>query len=177
MPLSLYDISVPVFIRGFGNMSTFLEKGRAHADDNGIAHSKLLEARLFDDMAPLTAQIQRASDAAKLALVRVAQVVPLAMEDNEASFDELQARIAATVEFLKNVPENAMDGREAAEVILPTRNGSLTFTAQDYLLAFAIPNFFFHVTTAYDILRHSGVPLGKMDYLNGSGHSPAKISA
>ena len=177
MPLSLYEISVPVFIRGFGNMSAFLEKGRAFADDNGMPHSTLLQARLFEDMGPLTAQIQRASDAAKLACVRVAQVAPVAMEDNEASFDELQARIAATVAFLDTVPADAMDGREAAEVVLQTRNGSLNFTATDYLLSFAIPNFFFHITTAYDLLRHNGVPLGKMDYLNGDGRSPTRASA
>jgi hypothetical protein len=177
MPLSLYEISVPVFIRGFANLSAFLEKGRAFADENGIPHSKLLEARLFDDMLPLTGQVQRASDTSKLAAVRVAQVAPVAMEDKEASFDELLARVAATQAFLKGVPHDAMEGREEAEVVLPLRSGSLTFTARDYLLAFAIPNFYFHVTTAYDILRHNGVPLGKMDYLNASGQSPARRSA
>ena len=177
MALSLYEISIPVFLRGFANLSAILEKGRAFVDEKGIPHSKLLEARLFDDMLPLTGQIQRASDAAKLASVRVAQVATVAMEDNEASFDELQARIAATVKFLKGVPQEAMDGREEAEVVLPLRSGSLTFTARDYMLAFAIPNFFFHVTTAYGILRHNGVPLGKMDYLNAGGQSPGRRSA
>lgn len=174
MPLSLHEISIPVFLRGFANLSALLAKGRAFADENGVPHSKLLEARLFADMLPLIGQIQRASDAAKLAAVRVAQVPTVAMEDNETSFDELQARIAATVAFLEAVPPDAMDGREEAEVVLPLRNGSLAFTARDYLLAFAIPNFYFHVTTAYGILRHSGVPLGKMDYLNAGGQSPAR---
>lgn len=165
MSLSLYEVTVPVFIRAFGNLSENLEKGRAFADGNNLAHAELLEARLFPDMAPLTAQIQRASDAAKLAAVRVGQVETVAMADNETSFDELQARIAATVAFLKSVPSDSMDGREQAEVVVTTPSNSLTFTARDYVLGFAIPNFFFHVTTAYALLRHKGVPLGKLDFL------------
>ena len=165
MSLSLYDVTVPVFIRAFGNLSENLEKGRAFADENSIPHAELLEARLFPDMAPLTAQIQRASDAAKLAAVRVGQVETVAMADNETSFDELQARIAATVAFLKSVPADSMDGREQAEVVVITPSNSMTFTARDYVLGFAIPNFFFHVTAAYALLRHKGVPLGKLDFL------------
>ena len=149
MPLSLYDVSVPVFIRSLGAMSAFLEKGRAYADENGMPHEKLLDARLYPDMAPLTAQIQRASDSAKLAAVRVGQVENVPMADEEKSFDDLQRRIAATVDFLKAVPSNSMDGREDAEVVLTTRAGDTKFTARDYMLGFALPNFFFHVTTAY----------------------------
>jgi hypothetical protein len=165
MSLSLYDVSVPVFIRSLGNLSLILDKGRAFAEEQGIDHATLLEARLFPDMAPLTAQIQRASDSAKLACVRVAEVENLAMEDDETSFEDLQARIAATIAFLKTVPSDSMDGREGAEVVLKTPDTSLTFTARDYLLGFALPNFFFHVTTAYALLRHKGVPLGKRDYI------------
>ncbi|PRD42967.1 DUF1993 domain-containing protein [Phyllobacterium phragmitis] len=165
MSLSLYDVTVPVFLRSFANLSEILEKGRAFADQNGMPHADLLEARLFPDMAPLTAQIQRASDTAKFVAVRVGQVETVAMEDDEANFNDLQARIAATVAFLKTVPAHAMDGREEAEVELKTGQGSKTFTARDYVLGFAIPNFFFHVTTAYALLRHKGVPLGKLDYL------------
>ncbi|GGA78136.1 hypothetical protein GCM10011491_01650 [Brucella endophytica] len=168
MPLSLYDISVPVFLRAFANLSEILEKGRAFADEKGIPHAELLEARLFPDMAPLTAQIQRASDTAKFAAVRVGQVPNVPMEDNEASFDDLQARINATVALLKEVPPHSMDGREEAEVELRSGETTRTFTARDYVLGFAIPNFFFHVTTAYAILRHKGVPIGKMDYLGRS---------
>ena len=90
------------------------------------------------------------------------------MADTEASFDELQARIAATVAFLEKVPSTAMEGREAAEVVLKFGSLTKTFTAPEYLLTFALPNFFFHVTTAYDILRHKGVPVGKLDYLGRS---------
>ncbi|MEO4001675.1 DUF1993 domain-containing protein [Mesorhizobium sp. CAU 1732] len=165
MPLSLYDISIPVFIRGFGNLSRNLDKGRAFADERGVAHSQLLEARLFEDMTPLTAQIQRASDTARFAATRVGLVEAAGMPDEETSFDDLQERIRATVAYLKTVPADSMDGREAAEVVVTTRAGSVSFTAKDYLLDFALPNFFFHATTAYDILRHKGVPLGKMDFL------------
>jgi hypothetical protein len=165
MPLSLYDISVPVFIRALGNLSKILNKGRAFAEERGMPLAELTEARLVPDMLPLTGQIQRATDAARLAAVRVGQVENVPMADTETSFEEMQARIAATVAFLKSVPAASMDGREAAEVVVKTGAGTLTFTARDYLLGFAIPNVFFHVTTAYGLLRHKGVPIGKIDYL------------
>jgi len=164
MPVSLYDVSIPVFIKTFGHFSKFLDKGRAFADEKGIPHSELLDARLFPDMAPLTSQIQRASDTAKFAAVRVARVEAVSMPDTEASFDELQARIAKTVDFLKQVPAHAVDAGENIEVTLKTPNASITYTGKDYLLSFALPNFYFHVTTAYGILRHKGVPLGKLDF-------------
>ncbi len=168
MSLSLYDISVPVFLRAFRNLSDIIEKGRAFANEKGIPHSELLEARLFSDMAPLTAQIQRASDTAKFTAIRVGQVENVPMADTETSFDDLQARIAATVAFLEKVPPESMEGREIAEIVLKLGNLSKTFTAPEYLLAFALPNFFFHVTTAYDLLRHKGVPIGKLDFIGRS---------
>lgn len=167
MATELYDLTVPVFLRGFKAMAAFLEKARAHADARGIAHEELLTARLYEDMAPLTAQIQRASDAAKFAAARLAGIEPPAMPDTEASFDELQARIAATMAFLESVPREAVDGREEADVELKTPSRSFHFKGRGYLLGFALPNLYFHVTTAYGILRHKGVPLGKMDYLGG----------
>lgn len=167
MSLSLHEISVPVFIRAFRNLSKILEKGRAFADEKGIAHSELLGARLYPDMAPLTGQIQRASDTAKFVGVRVAKSENVPMADTEASFDDLQARIAATVAFLEKVTPQSMEGKETAEVVLKFGPQSITFTAPQYLLVFALPNFFFHVTTAYDILRHKGVPIGKLDYIGG----------
>ncbi|MBA2934054.1 DUF1993 domain-containing protein [Sphingomonas sp. CGMCC 1.13654] len=164
MSLSLYDASVPVFIRGFSSLSAILDKGRAFADEGGLPHAELLEARLFDDMAPLTAQIQRCSDTAKGTAVRVGNVANVAMEDKEASFDDLQARIVRTVDFLKGVPANCMDGREEAQIALPPK-GEIVLSGRDYVLGFALPNFFFHVTTAYALLRMKGVPIGKRDYL------------
>ncbi len=168
MTLSLYDITVPVFIRGFDNLGGVLRKARAFADERGIPHADLVEARLFPDMLTLAGQVQRASDTARFVPVRVGGVENVSMTDNEISFDELDARIAATVRFLKDVPADAMDGREEAEVLVRTRGNELRFTGSSYVLGFALPNFYFHVTTAYGILRHNGVPVGKMDYLGRS---------
>lgn len=165
MPLSLYDASIPLFIRSLESMAKFLEKGRAFADEHAMPHATLLEARLYEDMGPLTSQVQRASDSAKFAAVRVGQVENVALPDTETSFDELQARIAATVALLKAVPTTAMDGREEAEIVVETPHRSFSFAGRDYILHFAVPNFFFHVTTAYALLRMKGVPVGKMDYL------------
>lgn len=167
MATELYDISVPAFLRGFAAMAAFLEKGRAWADENGVPHADLLEARIYEDMAPLTSQIQRVSDGAKLATARLAGVEGPAMPDTEASFDELQARIAATVDFIKSVPREKIDGREDAEIVLKLPNTELKFTGRSYVIGFALPNFYFHVTTAYAILRMKGVPVGKRDYLGG----------
>lgn len=167
MATELYDLTVPVYLRAFAAMSAFLEKGRAFADENGLPHEELLTARLYEDMATLAGQVQRASDSAKFAVARLAGIEAPAMSDTEASFDELQARIAATVDFLKSVPRAAIDGREDADIELKTPRASFQFKGRGYVLTFALPNFYFHVTTAYAILRHKGVPLGKMDYLGG----------
>ena len=169
MATELYDLSVPVFLRGFRALSAVLEKAQAHADAHGIAHDTLLTARLYEDMAPLTGQVQRASDSAKFAAARLGDVDAPSMPDTEASFAELQDRIARTVAFLGSVPRNAMNGREDADITLKTPSRSFEFKGLGYLQTFALPNFYFHVTTAYAILRHNGVPLGKMDYLGGMG--------
>jgi hypothetical protein len=163
----LYDASIPIFLRALDNLSAILEKGRAFADEKGIPHAELLEARLIGDMAPLTAQIQRCSDSAKGVAVRIGQVANVAMPDTETSFDDLQARIAATIDVLKATPPESFEGREDAIVTVKTGNGEVSYPARDYLLKFALPNFFFHVTTAYGLLRMKGVPIGKLDYLGG----------
>lgn len=167
MPVSLYDISVPVFIRGLQNLGAVLEKGRAFAKEKGIGDEELAAARLYPDMFPLNGQIQRASDTARFAAVRVAGVEALAMADEEKSFDDMQVRIRATVDYLKKVEASAFDGTEDREVVMKMRTGELRFTGTSYILQFALPNFFFHVTTAYDILRNRGVPLSKGDFLRG----------
>ena len=165
MSLSLYDVTIPVFLRNFANLTEILKRSEAFADEKGMAHEELLGARLIEDMHPLTAQVQRASDTAKFVAVRLGQVENMPMADDEKTFADLHARIGRTVEFLKSVDRASMDNREDAEVVLTTRTGSTTFTGTSYVLNFALPNFFFHVTTAYDLLRHKGVPIGKMDYL------------
>jgi len=165
MATELHDLTVPVFVRGLRALSGILEKGRAFADEKSLLHGELIEARLFDDMSPLPAQIQRASDSAKNALIRLGGLDPFPLEDNETSFDELQTRITRTIDFLESVDPAAINGKEDAEVVLQTPRGNIPFKGRDYVLGFALPNFYFHVTTAYDILRHKGVPIGKLDYL------------
>lgn len=167
MATELYDLTVPVFLRGFKAMAAFLDKARAWADERGIPHEELLAARLAEDMAPLTAQIQRVSDSAKLAVARIGRIEAPAMPDTETSFDALQARIAATVAFLKAVPREAIDGREDADVEVKTPSRSFHFKGLPYVTGFVLPNFYFHMTAAYAILRYKGAPVGKMDYLGG----------
>lgn len=165
MALSFYDISVPVFLRGLGQLSHLLDKGLAHAQASGIDPTVLVNARLAPDMFTLAGQIQSASDASKLGTARIAGLTAPSFPDTETTYPELQARIAKTVDYLQSVDRALVDGFEDRPVTMKARGNELTFTAQRYLLQFALPNFFFHVTTAYDVLRHSGVPLGKMDYL------------
>lgn len=168
MATSLYDLTVPVYIRSLANLSAILGKGAAFAAEKGLDPADLLATRLVEDMAPLTAQVQRATDTAKGTMVRVGGVDNLVFEDNEQSFDALQERIAKAVAFIRAVPRAALDGKEAAAVSLDLPDGrSIPFTGQSYVLGFAIPNFFFHMTTAYALLRHRGVPVGKLDYLGG----------
>lgn len=167
MATDLHTLAFSPLLRGLSNLSAILEKGRAWADEQGVPHAQLLEARLIDDMGPLTMQVQRASDTVKGAAARLGQAEAPSMPDTEASFDELQARIARTVEFLQSVPAEAVNGRDDATVTLTVPNRSFDFTGRSYALGFVLPNFFFHVTAAYAILRAQGVPLGKMDYLGG----------
>lgn len=165
MALSFYDISVPVFVRGLGQLSHVLDKGLAHAQAAGIDPAELVNARLAPDMFTLAGQVQSASDASKLGTARIAGITAPSFPDTETTYAELQARVAKTIEFLNGVDRALVDGAEAREVTMKVRGNELKFTAERYLLQFALPNFFFHVTTAYDVLRHRGVALSKLDYL------------
>lgn len=165
MSLSLYQASVPVLIRALENLSAVLKKAEEFANTNSIPAEELTEARLYEDMFPLVRQIQIASDGAKGAGARLAGVEIPSFEDNEKTFADMQARISKTVSFLKEIKPAQVDGGEAKPVVVKMKSGDLNFTGQDYLLNFALPNVFFHVSTAYGILRHKGVPLGKMDFL------------
>lgn len=165
MALSLYDISVPVFLRGLGQLSHVLDKGLAHAQASGLDPATLVNARLAPDMFTLAGQVQSASDASKLGTARLAGITAPSFPDTEASYAELQARVAKTIDFLGSVDRALIDGAGDREVTMKVRGNELKFTAERYLLQFALPNFFFHVTTAYGVLRHSGVALGKLDYL------------
>lgn len=163
--LSLYDVSVPLFLRALRNLDAILDQGAAWAAEQGRPESVLTEARLIEDMQPLTAQVQRASDAAKFVCARIGGIEVPAMADDEQTIAELKARIAKTIAVLDGVPRDAFDGKEDVPVELKTRRATMLFTARSYLLDFALPNFFFHVTTAYALLRQAGVPIGKMDYI------------
>ena len=167
MATDLYDLTVPLFIRGLRNLSAILDKAAAHAAEKGIDPLSLTQARLIGDMAPLTAQVQYASDSAKGAVIRIGALDPMPMADTEQSLADLQDRIARTIAFLESVPRERIDGRDDAEVILKTPHGEFPFTGRSHALLFALPNFHFHVTTAYALLRQAGVPIGKLDYLGG----------
>jgi hypothetical protein len=165
MPISLYDATIPVMITGFANLTNCLQRGEAFADAHAIPHATLLNAKLYDDMMTLTGQIQRASDMAKRTAINLAGIANIPMPDTEASFPELHARIAATVAILQSVTPAQVAAREAEPIAMPASSRKGTVSAHTYVLDFALPNFFFHLATAYDLLRHHGVPLGKRHYL------------
>lgn len=168
MTISMYQASVPLFLRMLGNLRAILLKGAAHAEARKIDPAVLVQARLAPDMLPLARQVQIASDNAKGCAARLAGIAPPKFEDNESTFPELVARIDKTVAFLKTVTPEQIDGSEDRAIKLPLPSGTLDFKGLAYLIHFAIPNFSFHVVTAYDILRHNGVVLGKTDFLGGT---------
>lgn len=163
MPLSMSQASIPLFVRALRNLSEILKKGEAHPDAASFA-----EARLAPDMLTLAGQIQRASDAAKGCAARLSATPAPSFPDEEKSLAELQQRIQKTIDYVNSVPASAIDGSEEREINFKAGPNEYKFTGVQYLQGFAIPNFFFHVTVAYAILRHKGVVLGKMDFLGRS---------
>ena len=165
MSLSMYQASVPVFVQYLKGLSRVLDKAAPVVEARKIDQAVLLDTRLYPDMLPLARQVQIASDNAKGCVARLAgQEVPK-YEDNEATLANLKARIAKTVDYVQSVKREAIDGSADRTVVLPMRQGTMEFKGADYLTTFALPNFFFHVTTAYDILRHNGVELAKRDFM------------
>ncbi|OMQ21809.1 DUF1993 domain-containing protein [Serratia oryzae] len=165
MSLSIYAHSPAQFVRGLQNLSSLLQKGEQFLHEKQLAESTLLEARLAADMFPLLRQVQITSDTAKGAVARLSgQEVPV-MPDNEASFAELHQRIEKTIAYLQRFQAHDFADSDGRTIKLQSKTREFNFTAEDYLLTFALPNFYFHLTTAYAILRHQGVELGKMDYL------------
>ena len=167
MSVSLYDISIPSYRRGLQNLASFLDKAEAHAAAQKTDLATYTAARLAPDMHPFTRQVQIASDAAKGGAARLAGIEAPAMADDETTFPELKARIAKTIAFLDTISKADVDARSEATIELPLPGRTMTFTAPDFLMQFSLANFFFHVTTAYALLRAQGVPLGKMDFLAG----------
>lgn len=165
MTFSIYQASIPVLTRAFDNLSHLLGKAEEHAALKKVDLDVFFNARLAPDMYSLGQQIQRASDTAKGCAARLAGIDNPSFPDNEISFPDLHARIAKTVEFLKAVTEAQLADAADRKVTLNLGSRAVDFTGASYLLGFALPNFFFHITTTYDILRHNGVPVGKLDYL------------
>lgn len=163
--LSMFDASITPLKRALNNLSHILKKAEAHADAKAIEHAVLLNARLFPDMYPLIRQVQIATDMSKGAAARLASLDIPKYDDNEASFADLQARIAKTLAFVDSVKPAQLEGAENHPVTITVRKIDLHFTGQAYVFDWVLPNVFFHVTTAYNILRHNGVELGKPDFL------------
>ncbi len=165
MTISMYQASVPVFIRMLNNLVAILEKGAAYAETKKIDPTVLVNTRLAPDMFPLSKQVQIASDIAKRGAARLAEVEAPDFEDNETTLSELIQRIQKTVSYLETFKPEHIDGSEEKTVTLSVGDNTLSFQGMPFLLYFVLPNIFFHVTTAYDILRHCGVELGKRDFL------------
>lgn len=165
MSLDMYQVSIPVFVRMLGNLSAILDKGAAFVEAKKIDPMVLINARLAPDMYPLSRQVQIATDMVKGCSARLAGLEVPSYEDNETNFAELQARIAKTVAFLQSVSAEQINGSEEKTVTLKLRGKEVDFQGQPYLLYFVLPNLYFHVTTSYNILRHNGVELGKMDFI------------
>jgi hypothetical protein len=161
----MYESTIPVLIRNLNNLSAFLVKAASHASEKSFDASVLPNARLFPNMLPLTSQIQIACDVSKGAAARLSGIEAPSYEDNEATFDELQVRISKTVTFLESVAADKFDGSEEKEITLKAGPTEFKFTGKAYLQNFVLPNVYFHSTTAFNILRHNGVEIGKMDFL------------
>jgi uncharacterized protein len=166
MTVSMYKISVPIFVQYLTALGAVLDKAAAHCEAKKIDPQALLGARLFPDMFPLLRQVRAATDHAANATARLAGAEPLAFPNNEASFAELRERIAKTVDFVKGFKAAQIDGTEDKPIKITFPSGATRdFTGQSLLLGNALPNFYFHCTTAYDIIRHCGVELGKRDFM------------
>jgi hypothetical protein len=165
MSLSMYQASVPVFVRMLDNLSKIFDQAVQYCEEKKIDPSVLVNARLAPDMYPLSRQVQIATDMAKGCAARLAGMEVPVYEDNETTLPELQARIAQTLAFIQSVSAEQIDGSEERTVTLKLRGKDVSFKGQPYLLHFVLPNFYFHITIAYAILRHNGLAIGKMDYI------------
>jgi len=161
----MYQATVPVFIRGLRVVSNLLEKAQSHVEEGGIEPEIVLGAQLAPDMLDLTAQVQRASDTSKLSIERLSGVAAPKFEDNEVSFEQLQERIANTIAYIESVNAGQLAGSAQRVVVLNWSDEGKKFSGDDYLLSFALPNFYFHVSIIHAILRSNGVAIGKLDFL------------
>ena len=168
MSITMHSASVPVFVRMFGNLLTWLDKAEAHAAARKFDANNYLGLRLAPDMLPFTRQIQIASDAAKACMARLAGVEVPKWDDNEASLDDLRARVRKTIDYVTSFSAAQIDGSDSREISVPQRSRDpLVFSGENFLKHYVMPNLYFHLTTTYAILRHSGVDVGKGDFLGG----------
>ena len=165
MSVSLYDVSIPIFTLSLNNLAAILDKAASYAQSKKVDPKVLPAARLIIDMLPLSSQVQIACDTAKGAAARLAVVEVPKHEDTEVTLDELKARVAKTLDFIKTIKREQLQAAETREIVLQFPQTTLKFTGINYLTNFVLPNFFFHVTTAYALLRKNGVDLGKRDFL------------
>lgn len=165
MKISMYAMSVELLVPMLQNLSGLLDKGRAHAEAKKFDLSVLVDARLAPDMLPFVKQIQIACDMAKNGVARLAGQEAPRFEDNEKTFDELKARIARTIDYIRGFDAGALEGSETRDIQISVPNRTFEFKGLSFLQRWLLPNFYFHVVTAYDILRHNGVDIGKADFL------------
>lgn len=165
MNISMYQVSAPRFVNTLGNLSKILDKAQMHVDAKKLDPATLTDYRLFPDMLPMRSQVQIACDTAKGAVARLAGVEIPVHEDNEKTLADLKARIAKTIAFIQTVAPAQIDGTEDKEIVIKRHDKETRYKGMQFLLGQALPNFYFHVTTAYDILRHNGIEIGKRDYL------------
>jgi hypothetical protein len=168
MTISMYQASVPVYLQYLKATSNVLDKGAAFAETRKIDPAVLLQARLYPDMHPLVKQVQIFTDQAVRGISRLAGTEPPSFPDTETTFAELKTRIEKASAHVQSFKPEQIDGSEERDIVMKTPRGDLNFKGQQYLLAFSLPNFFFHATTTYSILRHVGVELGKMDFMGGA---------
>ncbi|HEX5354418.1 MAG TPA: DUF1993 domain-containing protein [Rhodanobacteraceae bacterium] len=165
MTISMYQASVPVFVRALTNLANVLKKGEAHAKDKGVEPDNLLQQRLIFDMLPLIKQIQIACDMATRGAARLAGVEPKSFEDSEKTLAQAHQRIDAAIAYAKSFKPEQIDGSEERRVRMKTRDGEIEMSGLEYLQGFTLPNLFFHCATAYDILRVAGTRIGKKDFI------------
>lgn len=165
MSVSMYQVSIPVFIRMLNNLVAILEKAAAHCAEKKIDPAALINFRLYPDMFAFAKQVQVACDHAKNAATRLTGTEAPEFANDEKTFPELIERVKKTIDFLNTFKPEQIDGTEEREVVIKRGDTSVSYKGQDFLLNRALPNLYFHITTAYDILRHNGVELGKRDYL------------
>ena len=165
MIISMYQASVPRFVNILGNLSNILDKAQAHVDARKLDTATLTDYRLFPDMLPMKSQVQIACDTAKGVVARLAGVEIPVYEDNEKTLADLKARIAKTIAFIQTVTPGQIDGTEDKDIVVKRRDKETRYKGMQFLLGHAVPNFYFHVTTTYNILRHNGIEIGKRDYL------------